>query len=114
MTPGIARRKQVQNCARYAHLAADSIKDAADQVASTIAAALNQETLGLKCCVTRVERAYPNASLPGGSLGLTWAGLAPADRASFAWRLPLFDHLVGDCEKRRRNFQAERIGGPQI
>ena len=35
-------------------------------------------------------------------------------RASFAWRLPLFDHLVGDCEKRRRNFQAERIGGPQI
>jgi hypothetical protein len=21
-------------------------------------------------------------------LGLTWAGLAPADRASFAWRLP--------------------------
>jgi hypothetical protein len=26
---------------------------------------------------------------------LTWAGLAPADRASFAWRLPLFDHLVG-------------------
>jgi hypothetical protein len=26
----------------------------------------------------------------------------------------LFDHLVGDCEKRRRNFQAERIGGPQI
>jgi WD40 repeat protein len=29
-------------------------------------------------------------------LSLTWAGLAPADRASFAWRLPLFDHLVGD------------------
>ena len=27
-------------------------------------------------------------------LGLTWAGLAPADRASFAWRLPSFDHLV--------------------
>jgi putative membrane protein len=27
-------------------------------------------------------------SLPGALLGLTWAGLAPADRASFAWRLP--------------------------
>src|ERR1700736_2088907 len=26
-------------------------------------------------------------SPPGGLLGLTWAGLAPADRASFAWRL---------------------------
>jgi hypothetical protein len=25
--------------------------------------------------------------LPGGLLSLTWAGLAPADRASFAWRL---------------------------
>jgi hypothetical protein len=27
---------------------------------------------------------------------VTRAGLAPADRASFAWRLPLFDHLVGE------------------
>jgi hypothetical protein len=26
--------------------------------------------------------------------GLTWAGLAPADRASLAWRLPSFDHLA--------------------
>jgi pimeloyl-ACP methyl ester carboxylesterase len=26
-------------------------------------------------------------------LDLTWAGLAPADRASFCWRLPLFDFL---------------------
>jgi hypothetical protein len=31
----------------------------------------------------------------GKVLGLTWAGLAPADRASFAWRLLSFDHLVG-------------------
>ena len=35
-------------------------------------------------------------SLPGGSLGPTWAGLAPADRASFAWRLLSLDHLVGE------------------
>ena len=27
---------------------------------------------------------------------LTWAGLAPADRASFCWRLRLCDHLIGD------------------
>ena len=33
---------QVQTTARYAHLAADPIKDAADQVASNIAASLNQ------------------------------------------------------------------------
>src|ERR1700692_3910802 len=35
-------------------------------------------------------------------LGLTWAGLAPADRASFAWRLPSFDHLLGK--------QLQRVG----
>src|SRR3982074_3312746 len=63
-------------------------------------------------CTLRVRRyrRLTQHSLPGDLLGLTWAGLAPADRASFAWRLHLFDHLVGDCEKRRRNFQAERIG----
>jgi integrase len=33
---------QVQTTARYAHLAADPIKDAADQIASSIAASLNQ------------------------------------------------------------------------
>lgn len=33
---------QVQTTARYAHLAADPIKNAADQVASNIAASLNQ------------------------------------------------------------------------
>jgi hypothetical protein len=32
---------------------------------------------------------------PVARCGLTWAGLAPADRASFAWRLLSFDHLVG-------------------
>jgi hypothetical protein len=34
-------------------------------------------------------------SLPGGLLGLTWAGLAPADRASFAWRLRSVDRQPG-------------------
>ena len=29
--------------------------------------------------------------------GLTWAGLAPADRASFGWHLLSFDHLIGDA-----------------
>src|SRR5713101_4045488 len=48
-------------------------------------------------CTLRVRRyrRLTQHSLPGDLLGLTWAGLAPADRASFAWRLPLFDHLVG-------------------
>src|SRR5437016_12221828 len=48
-------------------------------------------------CTLRVRRhrRLTQHSLPGGSLGLTWAGLAPADRRSFAWRLLSFDHLVG-------------------
>jgi hypothetical protein len=33
---------------------------------------------------------------------LTCAGLAPADRASFAWRLPSLDHLVGAAKHRKR------------
>jgi hypothetical protein len=41
------------------------------------------------------DRRLTQHSLPGGLLRLTWAGLAPADRASFAWRLPLCDNLVG-------------------
>jgi hypothetical protein len=36
----------------------------------------------------RRYRRFTQHSLPGDSLRLTWAGLAPADRASFAWRLP--------------------------
>src|SRR5258705_6754383 len=63
-------------------------------------------------CTLRVRRRrrLTQHSLPGGSLGLTWAGLAPADHASFAWRLPLFDHLVSDWEQRRRHGQAEHPG----
>src|SRR3979411_589949 len=47
-------------------------------------------------CTLRVRRyrRLTQHSLPGDLLGLTWAGLAPADRASFAWPLPLFDYLV--------------------
>src|SRR5437899_7398074 len=44
-------------------------------------------------CTLRVRRhrRLTQHSLPGGLLGLTWAGLAPADRASFAWRLLSLD-----------------------
>src|SRR6202035_3653651 len=42
-------------------------------------------------CTLRVRHCcrLTQHSLPGGLLGLTWAGLAPADRASFAGAFPL-------------------------
>jgi hypothetical protein len=48
------------------------------------------------------DAAYPSVLWfnRGGLLGLTWAGLAPADHASLAWRLRSLDHLVGAV----RNF----------
>jgi len=42
-----------------------------------------------------VTAASRNTRFQAARYGLTWAGLAPADRASLAWRLPSFDHLVG-------------------
>src|SRR5881396_914583 len=63
-------------------------------------------------CTLRVRRhrRLTQHSLPGGLLDLTWAGLAPADRASFAWRLLSFNHLVGAGQKHWRHVEAERLG----
>ena len=63
-------------------------------------------------CTLRVRRhrRLTQHSLPGGLLGPTWAGLAPADRASFCWRLPLFDYLVSAGEQRGRHFETDRFG----
>src|SRR3984893_17701009 len=67
-------------------------------------------------CTLRVRRCrrLTQQSLPGGLLGLTWAGLAPADRASFAWRLPSFDHFLGKQLQRVGHGETERGGSLQI
>jgi hypothetical protein len=53
-----------------------------------------------------VAAASRNTRFQAARYGFTWAGLAPADRASFAWRLHSFDHLVGGGERGRRDVEA--------
>jgi hypothetical protein len=42
-----------------------------------------------------VAAASRNTRFQAARYGFIWAGLAPADRASFAGAFPLFDHLIG-------------------
>src|SRR5580693_10240848 len=80
------------------HVLRSTIRTVSAPASSSFRGSITHPTQPL--CTLRVRRCrrLTQHSLPGGSLGLTWAGLAPADRASFAWRLPLFDHLVGNSE----------------
>jgi hypothetical protein len=45
--------------------------------------------------VCGVAAASRNTRFQAARYGLTRVGLTPTDRASFAWRLHSFDHLVG-------------------
>src|SRR5262249_3842491 len=55
-----------------------------------------------------------NTRFQAARYGLTWVGLAPTDRAGFAWRLPSLDHFVGAAEQRQRNGEAERLRGLEV
>ena len=61
-----------------------------------------------------VTAASRNTRFQAARYGFTWAGLAPADRASFAWRLLSFDHLVGVGEQQRWDRETKRLGGFQV
>jgi hypothetical protein len=62
----------------------------------------------------RRVRSLTQHSLPGCLLGLTWAGLAPVDRASFAWRLLSLDHRVGAQQEFATDIQSEDLRGFDI
>ena len=61
-----------------------------------------------------VTAASRNTRFQAARYGLTRAGLAPADRASFCWRLPSFDHLIGRYEQGLRQREAQSLGGLEI
>src|SRR5262249_60634718 len=56
-----------------------------------------------------VAAASRNTRFQAARYGLTCVGLSPTDRASFAWRLPSFDHLVGAGEHPQANAHPEKL-----
>src|SRR6516162_796001 len=88
------------------HMLRSTMKTVSAPASSSFRGSLPHPTQSLCTLRVRRRRRLTQHSLPGGLLGVTWAGLAPADRASFAWRLPSFDYLVGNCEEGRRHGEA--------
>src|ERR1700676_1759515 len=91
------------------HILRSTIETVSAPASSSFRGSLPHPTQPLCTLRVRRHRRLTQHSLPGGSLGLTWAGLAPADRASFAWRLPAFDHLCGDLQQIVGDFETERL-----
>ena len=63
----------------------------------------------------RRRRRLTQHSLPGCLLGITWVGLSPTDRASFAWRLRRVGPFAEVAVPARKSFRAQsRLlgGGP--
>src|SRR5712671_5658361 len=91
------------------HMLRSTMKTVSAPASSSFRGSLPHPTQPLCTLRVRRHRRLTQHSLPGDLPGLTWAGLAPADRASFAWRLPSFNHLVGPQHERGRNFMPDRI-----
>jgi hypothetical protein len=60
------------------------------------------------------------AGLPDGKAGAGGLGASPSEELTtksvlkFPWRVPLFDHLVGVRQHRRRDLEIERPGGGDV
>src|SRR6266516_6127114 len=96
------------------HMLRSTMKTISAPANSSFRGSLPHPTHQLCTLRVRRHRRLTQHSLPGGLLDLTWAGLAPADHASFAWRLRSFDHLVGAPKQHRRHVEADRLGRLEI
>jgi hypothetical protein len=70
---------------------------------------LPHPTQPLCCFVFGVAAASRNTRFQGPATALPGPNFAPADGASFAWRLP--SYLVSAGEQRRRHLEAEQLRG---
>src|SRR6202040_3798480 len=93
------------------HMLRSTMKTVSAPASSSFRGSLPHPTQPLCTLPVRRHRRLTQHSLPGGLLSLTWAGLPPADRASFAWRLPLFDDLVGAGFRRCGVYVGRILGG---
>ena len=66
------------------HMLRSTISTVSAPANSSFRGSITHPTQPLCTLRVRRRRRLTQHSLPGGLLGLTWAGLAPADRASFA------------------------------
>src|ERR1700726_732053 len=96
------------------HMLRSTIETVSAPASSSFRGSLPHPTQPLCTLRVRRHRRLTQHSLPGGSLGLTWAGLAPADRASFACLLPSLDHLVGAGDELPRHIDPERLRGLEV
>ena len=75
------------------HMLRSIMKTISAPASSSFRGSLPHPTQPLCTLRVRRRRRLTQHSLPGGLLDLTWAGLTPADRASFVLA-HLFDHLI--------------------
>ena len=95
------------------HMLRSTIRTVSAPANSSFRGSITHPTQPLCTLRVRRYRRLTQHSLPGGLLGLTWAGLAPADRASFAGAFP---HSITSSAiaSTFRKCQAEGLRGLEV
>jgi hypothetical protein len=91
------------------HMLGSTIATVSAPPSSSFRGSLPHPTQPLCTLRVRRHRRLTQYSLPGGSLGLTWAGLAPADRAS-RWPKALLDRASKNPSAHRCSMASTRAG----